>query len=159
MGAVGVKKLESLLHKTIKKVTNDIQTFKFNTAVSAMMILLNSLEREEKIDLKYYLTLLQLLSPFAPHITEELWGETGNKDSIFKQSWPKYDESLIKDEEIELVIQINGKIRDKISASADITEEEAKELALNSEKIQQWLDGKEPKKIIFVKGKLVSIVV
>ncbi|MFH1565377.1 MAG: alpha/beta fold hydrolase [bacterium] len=152
------KKLESLLHKTIKKVTNDIQNFKFNTAVSSMMILLNSLEREEKIDLKYYLTLLQILSPFAPHITEELWGQLENKESIFKQSWPKYDESLIKDEEIELVIQINGKIRDKISASADITEEEAKELALNSEKIQQWLDGKEPKKIIFVKGKLVSIV-
>jgi leucyl-tRNA synthetase len=157
-GVASQKRLEPLLHKTIKKVTEDIQNFKFNTAISSMMILLNAMEKEKEISKDHYADFLILLSPFAPHITEELWREIGNKESIFNQSWPKYNEELIKDEQIELVVQINGKVRDRISVESGISEEEAKETALASEKIKKWLDGKQPKKIIFVKGKLVSIV-
>jgi leucyl-tRNA synthetase len=152
-------KLENLLHKTIKKVTQDIENLRFNTAISAMMILLNEFEKEKEIDIIHYSLFIILLSPFAPHLAEELWEKLGHKDSIFRQSWPKYDEALARDEEIELVIQINGKVRDKITVSADISETQAKEKALASEKIKKWLDGKEPKKIIFVRGKLVSIVI
>jgi len=152
-------KIKSLLHKTIKKVTDDIENLRFNTAISAMMILVNEMEKQESVSIDTYKVLIMLLSPFAPHIAEELWQKTGHTESVFKEQWPQYDESLIKDEEIELIIQINGKLRDKITVSADISEEEAKEKALASKKIQKWLEGKEPKKVIFVKGKLVSIVI
>ena len=90
---------------------------------------------------------------------EELWEKLGHKESIFKEKWPEYDAKLAKDEEIEMVVQINGKVRDKFKVSVDISEEEAKKMALESAKVKKWLDGKEPKKVVFVKGKLVSIVV
>jgi leucyl-tRNA synthetase len=106
-----------------------------------------------------YQLLVTLLSPFAPFISEELWEKLGHKESIFKESWPKYDSKLIKDEEIELVIQVNGKVRDKIKASADISEEEAKKVALESEKIKTHISGKEIRKIIFIKGRLINIVI
>jgi leucyl-tRNA synthetase len=164
---VANKKLESLVHKTIKKVTEDIENFRFNTAISQMMILVNAFEKEEKISLIHYSQFLILLSPFAPHLAEEIWSSFAKasadkqeyKKSIFLESWPKYDEKLIQDEEIELIIQINGKVRDKIKVSADISEEEAKKLALESEKIKTQIAGKEIKKVIYVKGKLISIVI
>jgi leucyl-tRNA synthetase len=151
-------KIDNLLHKTIKKVTEDIENFRFNTAISQMMILANEMDKQEKLLVTDYRLLITLLSPFAPHIAEEIWEKLGNKKSIFLESWPKYDEKLIQDEEIELIIQINGKVRDKIKASADISEEEAKKLALESEKVMAHIKGKEIKKIIFVQGKLISIV-
>ena len=123
------------------------------------MILVNEMEREKEISIIHYPLFIILLSPFAPHLAEELWSELGNKESIFKQSWPEYDKNLVKDETINLVIQINSKVRDTIEAPADIGEEEAKKIALASEKIKKWLEGKEVIKIIFVKGKLVNIVV
>jgi leucyl-tRNA synthetase len=153
------KKTLTLLHKTIKKVGEDVKAFKFNTAISQMMILVNALEKEEKISKEQYEKLLIILSPFAPHITEELWEGVGHKKSIFKESWPKYDPELIKDETINLIIQVNGKLRDSLEVSADISEEEAKEKALNSEKIKKWTEDHEIKKVIFVKGKLINIVV
>ena len=152
-------KIERLLHKTIKKVTEDIENFKFNTAISQLMILVNELEKEETLFAIHYSQFLILLSPFAPHIAEELWEKLGNKESIYLQSWPEYDPKLIKEEEVELVAQINGKLRDRIKVSADITEEEARKLVLESEKIKKWIKGKEIKKFIFVRGKLVNIVV
>jgi len=152
-------KIERLLHKTIKKVTEDIENFKFNTAVSQLMILVNELEKEKTLFAVHYSQFLILLSPFAPHIAEELWEKLGNKESIYLQSWPEYDPKLIKEEEVELVAQINGKLRDRIKVSADITEEEARKLVLESEKIKKWIEGKEIKKFIFVRGKLVNIVV
>jgi leucyl-tRNA synthetase len=158
--------LENLLHKTIKKVGEDIEEFKLNTAVSAMMILANKMEEAEKINLDSYKLFLRILSPFAPHLTEELWQELGNhrqsgagKKSIFLEKWPAYDENLIKDETINLVVQINGKLRDTIVVSSDISEEEAKKEALESEKIKKWLEDREVIKVIFVKGKLINIVV
>ena len=157
------KKLESnnlnMLHKTIKKVGDDIKEFKLNTAVSAMMILVNALEKEKEISQEVYEKLLLILSPFAPHITEELWGELSNKESIFKQKWPEYNPKLIKDEKIQLVVQINGKLRDTIEVDADISENDAKKVVLESEKIKKWTEGKKIIKIIFVKGKLVNVVV
>jgi leucyl-tRNA synthetase len=162
------EKLESLLHKTIKKVTEDIENLKFNTAISALMILLNemsacggSAEGGEKTNLSIiqYSKFLILLSPFTPHITEEIWEALGNKESIHLQKWPEYNPELAKEKEINLVIQINGKLRDQIKTSADISEADAKKLALESEKIKKWIAGKEVRKVIFVKGRLVNIVV
>ncbi|MCG2691014.1 class I tRNA ligase family protein [Candidatus Parcubacteria bacterium] len=151
--------IDSLLHKTVKKVGEDIEEFKFNTAISAMMIFINNLEKENKMSLILYSKFLILLSPFAPFMSEELWRELGHKESVFKEKWPEYDPELVKDEMIDLVVQVNGKLRDTIPASADIGEEEARKLALASGKIKKWIAGKEIVKVIFVKGKLVNIAV
>jgi len=155
----GENGLSSLLHKTIKKVGEDIEDFKFNTAISTMMILANEMEKAEKIDIIHYSLFIILLSPFAPHLAEELWAGLGRKESIFKQVWPEYDKKLVKDETINLVVQVNGKLRDTILAAADISEKEAKEEAMKSEKVKKWIEGKEVVKMIFVKGKLINVVV
>ena len=152
------KTVESLLHKTIKKVTEDIENFRFNTAVSSLMILVNRLEKESVILPSHFSFLTLLLSPFAPHIAEELWEKMGHTTSIFLEKWPTWDEKLIADETITLVVQVNGKVRDTLTVSADIAEDEAKKLALASEKVQKFIEGKEIRKVIFVKGKLVNIV-
>ncbi|HRY82812.1 MAG TPA: class I tRNA ligase family protein [Candidatus Moranbacteria bacterium] len=152
-------KLDTLVHKTIKKVTEDIEAMRFNTAISSLMILANAFEKEEKISLLHYSYFLLLLSPFAPHISEELWSQLGNKKAIFNESWPKYDPKLIKDEEIEMVVQINGKVRDKIKVSADISEVEAKKIIMESEKIKNYILDKKIKKFIFVKGRLINVVI
>ena len=151
--------IERLLHQTIKKVTEDIENLKFNTAISSLMILLNGLDKKEKISNIQYSIFLIMLSPFAPHITEELWKMFENKESIHLQKWPEYNEKLAEETEITLVIQINGKVRDQIEVPADISEEEAKKIALGRDKIKKWTEGKEMRKIIFVKGKLVNVVV
>ena len=153
------KELESLFHQTIKKVTEDIGKMHYNTAISALMTFVNELYKHDEVYQTEYSTLIKLLSPFAPHMCEELWQILGNKESITKSSWPKYDESKIVEETITLAIQVNGKLRDTLEVASDISEEDAKKLALDSDKIKKWLDGKEPKKVIYVKGKLVSIVV
>ncbi len=153
------EQLEILLHQTIKKVTEDIESFDFNTAISQLMILTNTMEKEKTISITSYRLLIILLSPFAPHTAEELWEKLGNKKSIFLQPWPKHNPEFIKEKEIELVIQINGKVRDKIKVSADISENEAKKIALESEKIKKWTKGEKIKKIIFVKDRLVNIAI
>ena len=160
--------LPQLLHKTIKKVTEDIENFHYNTAISQMMIFVNFAGKLEAMPRGALENFLKLLAPFAPHLAEELWENIksppppfvkGGGNSIFKQAWPKFNADLVKDEKINLVIQVNGKMRDMIEISADISEEEAKKVTLEREKIKKWLEGKEPKKIIFVKGKLVNIVI
>ena len=152
------EEIESLCHKTIKKVTEDIDELKFNTAISQLMIFANALEKRDAISKRHLEIFTTLLSPFAPHITEEIWKNLGGKKSVHLNAWPAFDPKLIKDKEIELVVQVNGKIRDKIKASADLSEQEAKEIALGSEKVRRWFEGREPKKVIVIKGKLVSIV-
>lgn len=153
----------ALLHKTIKKVGEDIEALKFNTAISAMMILINESNGGKNFTKEQYEAFLKILSPFAPFMTEELWNkacpERSRRESIFKESWPKYDEKLIREEKVELIVQINGKMRGKFSVPSQIGEEEAKKLALADENIKKWLEGKEPKKVIFVKGKLLNIVI
>jgi len=153
------KKITNLLHKTIKKVGEDIESFKLNTAVSAMMILTNAMDEENEIDKGAYDSLVKILSPFAPHLTEEIWSELGHKESILKEKWPEYDSELARDEKVELVLQVNGKLRDTIEVDAEIDEEGAKKLALKNEKVKKWLEKKEIVKVIFVKGKLVNIVI
>lgn len=157
-GVVSDKKLTAQLHQTIKKVSEDIEAMRFNTAISCMMQFSNEFGKAEAINKEDFGVLLKLLSPFAPHMTEELWNEAGNTESIFESAWPKYDAELAKDEEVTLAVQVNGKLRDTLTVNAEISEEEAKAMALSSEKIQKWLEGKEPKKVIYVKGKLISIV-
>ncbi|MFH1427652.1 MAG: leucine--tRNA ligase [Patescibacteria group bacterium] len=162
------QKNNTTLHKTIKKVTEDIDNMKFNTAVSAMMIFVNEAQKERinKEDFKIFLI---ILAPFAPHLCEELWSKLDsssaeatadkNKESIFLQPWPKYDKKLVKDETIQLVVQVNGKVRDNIEAPAGISETEAKKEALASEKVQKWTENKKVVKIIFIKGRLINIVI
>ena len=152
-------KLEKLINQTIKKVTEDIENLRYNTAISILMILANAMEKSSEIQNTSYKILLLLLAPFAPYITEELWYKLGDKESIHNQKWPEYDEKLIKEEKINLIIQINGKVRDKIEVKAGISKEEAKQLTLQREKVKQWISGKEIKKIIFVKDKLINIVI
>ena len=152
-------KLETLIQKTTKKVSEDIENTKFNTAVSAMMILVNEMIFQEKnITEENIKQLLILLSPFAPHLAEELWEKTGFKGLCCVQPWPKYNPKLIKEEKINLIVQINGKVRDKIEVKAGITEEEAKKIALDSEKIIKWIGDKKSQKIIYVAGKIINIV-
>jgi leucyl-tRNA synthetase len=161
------KDLDRLVHKTIKKVTDDILNFRFNTAVSSLMVLVNSFS-DKNYGVWHLKTLLLILAPFAPHISEELWqshfarvrkSNFEIKDSVHGQSWPKYDSQLAKEETITLVIQINGRVRDKIEVAADISEEKAKELALSQEKIKKWIYKEKIEKVIFVPGKLINIVV
>jgi leucyl-tRNA synthetase len=154
------KEIPPIFHKTIKKVSEDIENFDFNTAISQMMIFVNECLKHKALPKSAIERFLILLAPFAPHITEELYREVfGHKKSIFLAEWPKYNPEMTKDKVIELVVQVNGKLRDKIEVSADISEDEAREKALISEKIQKFIDGKEVKKVIFVKGKLLNLVV
>lgn len=151
--------IENILHKTIKKVTEDIENFAFNTAISSMMILVNEMEKVENISVSDFKLFLQILSPFAPHMTEEIWSELGEKSSITKSSWPKWDESKTIEEDIKLIIQVNGKVRSDMIINRNEGEEEIKKLALADENTKKWIDGKEIKKIIFVPGRLVNIVI
>ncbi|MDD2935151.1 MAG: leucine--tRNA ligase [Candidatus Pacebacteria bacterium] len=152
-------KIQNLLHKTIKKVSNDIDNLKYNTAVSAMMILINEMEKEEEIAQQDYENFLKLLAPFAPHITEELWQILGNTNSIHDESWPKFDENLMKDTSHTVVIQINGKVRGEIQIEEGTSDDDVKKLAMEQEASKKWMMGNEPKKIIYVKNKLVNIVI
>ncbi len=148
-----------LLHQTIKKVGSDIETFGFNTAISAMMILLNHLAKQSVVPKSIVEQFVLILSPFAPHISEELWHKLGHNDSLAYEPWPKFDPELVKEAEIELAIQVNGKIKDRITVSADADEESIKQKALANEKVVAALAGKEPKKVIVIKSRLVNIVV
>jgi leucyl-tRNA synthetase len=148
-----------LLHQTIKKVSEDIEEMKFNTAISQMMILVNEMERQTELQVMDYKLLITILSPFAPHLCEEIWQRLGHKKSILFEDWPQADEKYLVADEINLAVQINGKVRDEILVPAEISEAEIKEKVLALEKVQKWLDGKKPKKIIYIKNKLVSIVI
>ena len=151
--------LEKLLHKTIKKVGEDIENMKFNTAISALMILLNEMEKEKEIARETMEKFLLILSPFAPHLAEELWQGLGRSESIALEEWPKYDNNLIIDEKINLIVQINGKARGSLEIERDMAEKEAVELVKRDQKISKWLENREIKKTIFIKNKLVNIVI
>jgi len=148
-----------LLHQTIKKVGSDVETFGFNTAISSMMILTNHLIKQPVFPKTVIEQFMLILSPFAPHITEELWQKLGYGKSIAYEEWPKFDPELVKEAEIELAIQVNGKIKDKIVVPAQADDEQIKQKALLSEKVITALAGKQPKKVIVIKSRLVNIVV
>jgi leucyl-tRNA synthetase len=154
------------LHQTLRQVTHDFETFEFNTIVSALMELLNDLYRareqraggsgewREAVDIY-----LKMLAPVAPHIAEELWEQLGNRYSIHNQPWPEVDEAAAAEEEITLIIQVNGKVRDRIQVPADIDEETARQAAMDSEIIRKLLGANQPRKVFVVPGKLVNIVI
>lgn len=148
-----------LLHQTIKKVGDDIETFGFNTAISQMMIFANHLVKQPIKPKAVVEKFVLILAPFAPHIAEELWQRLGHSASLAYETWPKYDEQLIKEKEIELAVQVNGKIKDKIVVSADADEEHIKQKALECPKVAEAIGGKMPKKVIVIKSRLVNIVV
>jgi len=160
------KDLLRLTHQTIKKVTNDLERLRFNTMIAALMEYTNYLTKvkergavgesiwKESID-----ALILLLAPTVPHLAEEIWHRMGYEYSIHNQSWPSWDEGLAEDEEITLVVQVNGKLRDRITVPVSITEGEAKELALASQKVKAYLENKQMVKTIYVPGKLVNLVV
>jgi leucyl-tRNA synthetase len=149
---------ERLLHQTIKKVGEDIEQFKLNTAISQMMILVNKIS-EEGISQADWTKFVQILSPFAPHLAEELWERLGYTESIFKQSWPKFDSNKLKEDTFELVVQVNGKLRARITVPRDIDQAQAQDLAQKEDRVQKFLQGKGVRKVIFVPGKLVNLVV
>jgi leucyl-tRNA synthetase len=148
-----------LLHQTIRKVGGDIETFDFNTAISAMMIFVNHLSRQPVRPRAVVDKFILVLAPFAPHIAEELWEKLGHEKSLAYESWPAYDRQLVKEKELELAVQVNGKIKDRIVVRAEADEEQIRQEALSSEKVIAALAGKEPGKIIVVKSRLVNIVV
>ncbi len=148
-----------LLHQTIKKVGYDIETFGFNTAISQMMIFINHLSKQEIRPKSVVEKFILVLAPFAPHIAEELWERLGHTESLAYEAWPEYDKELVKEKEVELVVQVNGKIKDRIVVSTDADEEQIKQKALAREKVKKALVGKEPKKIIVIKSRLVNIVI
>jgi leucyl-tRNA synthetase len=158
------KSQQKLLHATIKKVTEDIESFSFNTAISQMMIFVNALTNAETIPLSAMRTFLVLLNPFAPHISSELWErlstEFGDaRGDVSQQSWPAYDEHLLVEDEVEIVIQINGKLRHRMKMPIGATEEELKAVVLSNPKVQDRIAGKAVRKVIVVPKKLVNIVV
>jgi leucyl-tRNA synthetase len=148
-----------LLHHTIKKVGDDVETFGFNTAISAMMIFINHLSKKDVKPKSAVEKFVLILSPFAPHIAEELWEKLGHKESLAYEDWPVYDKEIVKEKEIELAVQINGKVRDRIVVLADADEEQIKQKALACQKVVSALAGKKTKKIIVIKSRLVNIVV
>ena len=147
-----------IMHKTIKKVSIDIENFSFNTAISSLMIYVNNLLKLSKRPKVTLENLTLLLAPFAPHMSEELWSLLSHSSSIFKEKWPDYIDELAKDKILEVPIQVNGKLRSKLFVSKEITEEEIKNLALIDDKVKSYTEGKNIKKVIYVKNKLLNIV-
>jgi len=161
-----IRALRRKVHQTLRHVSHDIEAFEFNTVVSELMELSNGIVDAHKAGLagdpafdEAIEKLLLMMSPVTPHIAEELWARLGKPYSIHNQAWPEYDPEVAKEERITLVVQVNGKVRDRITVSADIDEEQAKAIALASEAVQHHMGGKEPHKVIVVPGRLVNIVV
>ncbi len=150
---------QEMYHKALKKITEDISAFKFNTAISQLMILMNDLD-SEKIYENRFKIFLKLLAPFAPHMTEEIWkGVLNNKTSIHSEIWPKYDVEMLKEKTFELIVQINGKVRDKFEVTKNISQKEAESLTFSREKVKNILGPSQPKKVIFVPNRLINLVV
>ena len=152
------KKSEILKNKTIEKVGDDIENFRFNTAISSLMVLFNDISKLPQVSRHTFETFLKLLHPFAPHITDEIWQQHGHNDFLLQTAWPKADEKFLQEDSVELGVQINGKVRDRISVATTASREEIEKAALVSAKVQRSLEGLEIKKIIVVPGRMVSIV-
>jgi leucyl-tRNA synthetase len=149
-----------ITHQTIKKVSLDIESMSFNTSVSQMMILVNTLDKEEKVSKKDYMTLLQVLAPFAPHLTEELWGLfAGDASSIHLQHWPTHDENMLFSEEVTIAVSVGGKMRGTLQAARDLEDSKVLEIVKNHEIYQKYVGNQEPKRVVIVKNKIVNIVI
>ena len=166
MDAETVRDTNRLLHQTIRKCHNDLDKFKFNTAIASLMELTNHLNKvwaDASVDAESWRncteSLLLLLAPMAPHMTEELWEITGHPYSIHQQDFPSWDDGLAAEEVVTLVVQVNGKVRDKIEVSVGIEEAEAQALAMASPRVKSLLEGKSVAKTVYVPGRLVNVVV
>ena len=154
------KALEKVYHQTVKKVTECFENLRFNTAISQMMIFINECYKNTSIPRQYLEGFLQLLNPVSPHLTEELNEVVlGNKESLAYKKWPQYIEELTKENNVTVVVQVNGKIRDKIEVSVNTSKEELEKISLNSEKVQAFINGSPIRKVIVVPNKLVNIVI
>ena len=151
--------LEKVYHQTVKKVTDDYEHMRNNTAISQLMVFVNEANKVERIPTKYAEGIVLLLSPVAPHIAEEIWQHLGHKESLTYEPWPTFDERKLEDNEIEMVVQINGKVRAKIKVAKDITKEALEKVALEDAKVQEQMAGKTVVKLIAIPGKLVNIVI
>ncbi|KHO61287.1 leucyl-tRNA synthetase [Thermoanaerobacter sp. YS13] len=161
------KELNYIRHYTIKSVTEDADKFQFNTAIARIMELVNALYKYE-VDvevknIKFYeevvADLIKLLAPFAPHFSEEMWGKLGYEYSVFNQKWPEWDEKALQRDVVEIAVQVNGKLRGRLEVPSNATDEEVEKLALSDKNVKAYVDGKEIKKVIVVKNRLVNIVV
>jgi leucyl-tRNA synthetase len=153
------KAQQKILHATIKKVTDDIESLSFNTAISQMMIFVNSFTTVETVPISAVQPFLVLLNPFAPHVSSELWENLKMPGEITARSWPSYDEKFLVEDEVEIVVQINGKVRDRMKMPILATEEEMKAAALENPKIQQRIAGSTIRKIVVVPNKLINVVI
>ncbi len=153
------KELNRVLHKTIKKISEDIDQLKLNTAISSLMICLNEfVANKEKVSFVMIKNFLQLLAPFAPFITEELWSQMGEKESIHRSSWPKFDDNLLKDDVVTIVVQVNGRVRAKVEVEANASQEMVESLVRANDQVSKYINDAEVKKVIFVPNKLISFV-
>ena len=154
-----VAELDKVYHQTVKKVTEDFENLAFNTAISQMMIFINEVYKVNKLPLEYAEGFIKMISCITPHLGEELWEILGHKESIAYEKWPTYDIELTKNDEVTVVVQVNGKIRDKLLVSVNTSKEELEKLALESEKVKAFINGASIRKVIVVPNKLVSIVI
>jgi leucyl-tRNA synthetase len=153
------KDMETLMHRTIKKVTNDFETLKFNTAIAQLMAFTNAVYQKGSITSKEMRDFLILLNPVSPHVTEEMWTLCGFDGYLHSHKWPKYDETKTIEDEVEIVIQVNGKIKTKIMISSDMSKEDMEALVYKDEAILKAIEGKQPKKVIAVPKRLINIVI
>jgi leucyl-tRNA synthetase len=151
--------LRRVLHKTIKKVTHDTENLQFNTAIAQMMIFVNEVFKQDVLHRSLWEPFVLLMAPYAPHIAEEMWEKLGHGESLAYHAWPEWDEAFAKDEEVEIVVQVNGKIRARLTVPADTAEAELKEQALANERVQRYTEGKSVRKVVTVPNKLVNVVV
>jgi leucyl-tRNA synthetase len=153
------KALEKLYHQTVKKVTDDFEGLRFNTAISQMMVFINECYKANTLPKAYIEGFVKLLSPICPHIAEELWGKiTGQSSTISYEAWPAYDEAKLVDDEVEIVVQINGKVKAKLMVPAGANKEALEQIAMDDVQVKEQIDGKTVRKVIAVPGKLVNIV-
>ncbi|MBR8940857.1 leucine--tRNA ligase [Staphylococcus aureus] len=152
------KSLDKVYNQTVKKVTEDFETLGFNTAISQLMVFINECYKVDEVYKPYIEGFVKMLAPIAPHIGEELWSKLGHEESITYQPWPTYDETLLVDDEVEIVVQVNGKLRAKIKIAKDTSKEEMQEIALSNDNVKASIEGKDIMKVIAVPQKLVNIV-
>ncbi|WP_042144572.1 leucine--tRNA ligase [Paucisalibacillus sp. EB02] len=150
--------LEKVYHETVKKVTEDFENLRFNTGISQMMVFINEVYKAEKLPREYADGFVKLISPVAPHLAEELWTQLGHEGTISYEAWPTYDESKLVEDEVEIVVQVMGKVRARLYVSKDTAKVELEKLALENEAIQEWIVGKTVRKVVVVPGKVVNIV-
>lgn len=150
--------LERVYHQTVKKVTEDYEGLRFNTGISQLMVFINDAYKVDVLPKQYVEGFVKLLAPICPHTTEELWSKLGHEDTISYEAWPAFDEAKLVDDEVEIVVQINGKVRAKLNVPAEASREELQDIAMANEDVQEFIEGKTVRKVIAVPGKLVNIV-